>query len=418
MSFCIINHINAFVEPLDEIAAVVEDDLIMRTELESTLKAYLKAIEESGKPKPPQKALIKQALDQLIIDKLQLIAAQRLGIQISEDEVALALSNIAKDNKMSIGKMKIKLAKDGLTLADFRKSLKDDLIKRQLMGKMVFSRIHVTDSEIDNLLLKYKNSKENLKYHLQHILIPFPEQADSEKQQTALSLTQKIIKQLQTGQDFSALAKRYSQAKNAKNGGDLGVKTLDQIPSIFTNLVPLMKEGEIKGPIKANSGYFILKLKQILGRKKDQKQMLEQMNARHILIKTNAITDDNAAKSRLLQLKQRIEGGDDFHILARANSDDKESAIKGGELGWISEADVTSDFMEAVKTLTINKISAPFVTELGWHIVQLNKRRVFDNSENYLKELARRKIRNKKFAEAKENFLRQLHDEAYIETRL
>ncbi len=419
--FCLLfstSAIAAFVEPLDEIAAVVEDDLIMRTELEKTLKSYIKLIEKSDKPKPPKALLIKKALEQLISNKLQILTAKRIGINVSEDEVAMALSNIAKENKSSIGQLKKKLAKEGMTLADFRKNLKEELIKRDLMGKMVFSRIHVSDAEIENRLLKYKNETSNLKYHLQHILIEADEFDAEEKKQKAKKLAQDIIEKLKKGADFVALSKKYSQARNANKGGDLGVKTLADIPTIFSQIVPLMKEGEIKGPIKANSGYYILKLTQILGKKANQKQMIEQMNARHILIKTNEITSDATARSRLLQLKQRIEGGDDFHVLARANSDDKESAIKGGELGWISEADVTSDFAAQLKKLSEGEISMPFSTELGWHIVQLNKKRIFDNSENYLKELARKQIRAKKFAEARENFIRQLHDEAYIETRL
>lgn len=411
--------VSALLEPVDEIAAVVEDDVIMRTDLEKSLKQIIKVLKEAKQPLPPKDELVTQALERLINNKLQLLAAARLGIQVSGDEVASALSDIARKNKLNIGGMKRKLAKEGITLADFRKNLKEELIKQKFLGRAVYSRIRVSKSEINNYLAGYKETvSAHLKYDLQHMLIKTSIDSSEEELQAAAKKAQDIVKQLRAGANFTALSIQYSDAKNADKGGYLGLKPLSEIPTIFSKTVALMKENEISDPIKGSSGYYILKLNKIVGKKADKKQLLKQYRVRQILIKNNAVTSDKAAKLRLLQLKKRIEGGDDFVILARANSDNKEAAIKGGDLGWVSIENVPNNFADTLKNISLNQVSEPFSTDKGWQIIQVTKRRTFDNSENYLKTQVQRRIRAKKFEEEKQNFIRQLRDEAYIETRL
>jgi peptidyl-prolyl cis-trans isomerase SurA len=240
--------------------------------------------------------------------------------------------------------------------------------------------------------------------------------------QKAKEKATKIVKKLRSGSDFKTVALAESDGRMALEGGDLGWRKANEVPTLFAQAVKSMKKGAVSNPIRSPSGFHVIKLKNyrggIIPKKKTSSPIVNQSRVRHILVKTNEITSDEDAKLRLQQLLQRIQGGDNFNALARSHSDDTASALKGGELGWINPGDMVPEFEQQLEGLAPGQLSQPFRTPFGWHIAQLMERRKYDSSQEVLKNRAREIIRQRKMGEETELYLRQLRDEAYIEIRL
>lgn len=409
--------VQAAVIPVDRIIAVVNDDVIMESELEARLRTIKAQLEQRNTKLPPEASLRKQVLERLIISHLQLQAAERTGVAISDQQLNAAISRIASQNKMSIDQFRNTLEGDGFNFNVFREDIRQEMIISQLTQRAVKQRINITDQEIANFLATNKTqTTATNEYRLSHILIQLPEAASAEQVEAAQQKADTTVAKLRGGADFSQTAAAVSAGQQAFEGGDLGWRKAGQLPSVFADIVTGMSKGDISSPIRSPSGFHIIQLTDVRGQ--TQQHVIKQSLARHILIRTNELTSDTDARNRLSQLLIRLEGGEDFATLARAHSDDRGSAANGGELGWTSPGALVPQFEEEMNKLEPGQISQPFQSPFGWHIVQLMDRRTHDDTQQFLENKAREFLTERKTEEETETWLRRLRDEAYVEYRL
>ncbi len=403
-----------FAETLGKIAAVVEEDVILEQELNKEVDNIAQRIRASNTPMPPESVLRKQVLEKIIIDKLQRQLAEKAGITVTEDMLNKSAEDIAQRNNMNIEQFRGELQRQGMTYKNFLDNMRNEIIINQLRGREIGGRIKVTDREVDHYLETQGNvSAEKAQYHLGHILIAVKEGASAAEIQKAQAKADNLVKKLRAGQDFAETAISESEDDNALKGGDLGWRTIDDIPTLFSSEVNKMKAGEIGDALRSPSGFHVLKMFEVKG---FDDHVIIKTKVRHILIKTNELIDDDEAKRRLFALKARIkDGGEDFATLARSNSDDKGSAIKGGSLDWVNPGDLVRPFEEAMAKLDINQISDPVQSQFGWHLIQVLDRQNKDNSTEHRKNLVRDAIRKRKIEEETELWMRKLRDESYVE---
>jgi peptidyl-prolyl cis-trans isomerase SurA len=400
-------------EILDTIIAVVEDDVILERELQKEVAVIEQRIQQSNATLPPAHVLRKQVLEKMIIDKLQRQLAEKAGITVNEEQLNSSAADIARRNNMDVEQFRAELEGQGISYQSFLDNMRNEIIINQLRGREIGGRIKVTDREVEHYLeTQDKIGEESTQYHLGHILIGVTEGASSTEIQKAMGKADGLAGKLRAGQDFSQTAISYSDDANALKGGDLGWRTLSEIPTLFVNEIRQMKQGDVSDPIRSPSGFHIIKMLELKG---TDNHTTIKTKVRHILVKTNELVDDAEAKKRLLALNARIADGDDFSALARAHSDDKGSALKGGSLDWVSPGDLVKPFEEAMMKLGINEVSEPVQTQFGWHIIQVLARENKDDSSEFKKNLVRDAIRKRKIEEETELWMRRLRDEAFVE---
>ncbi len=406
-------YVNLHAETLDEVVAIVEDDVILSSELRKEMLTIKQRIEASGTQMPPDYVLRKQVLEKMIVEKLQRQLAERAGISVSDEMLNSAVADIAQRNNMSLDEFRAELDRQGIAFPTFLENMRNEISVNQLRGREIGGRIKVSDKEVEHYEeTQEKIGEEAVQYHLGHILIAVKEAASATEIQEAQKKTDALVKKLRAGQDFAQTAISSSNDNNALKGGDLGWRTQGNIPSLFSDVVVHMAKGDVSDPIRSPSGFHIIKMLAIKGL---DNHVITKTKVRHILIKTNELVDDNEARKRLLAIRARISAGEDFGILARANSDDKGSALKGGSLDWVGPGDLVKPFEETMNKLTINEISEPVQTQFGWHLIQVLDRENKDNSQDYKKNLIKDAIRKRKIEEETELWIRRLRDEAYVE---
>ena len=400
-------------EVLGKIAAVVEEDIILEQELDKEVATISQRIRAGNTPAPPEAVLRKQVLEKMIMDKLQRQLAEKAGINVSEDQIANSAADIAQRNNMSLEQFRAELEKQGMPYKTFLDNMRNEIVINQLRSREIGGRIKVTDREVEHYIeTQGKSGAENVQYHLGHILIALKEGASAPEIQKAEAKADHLVKTLRVGQSFTQVAMSESEDDNALKGGDLGWRTINDVPTLFAHKVSQMQADEVSDPIRSPSGFHILKMLEVKGL---DSHVTTQTKVRHILIKTNELIDDNEAKNRLQALRDRIVDGDDFAKLARANSDDKGSAIKGGSLDWVSPGDLVKPFEETMNKLAINELSEPIQSQFGWHLIQVLDRKAKDDSEEHKKNLIRDAIRKRKIEEETELWMRRLRDEGFVE---
>ncbi len=412
-SCLLLGNVPVTAEVLGKIAAVVEDDVILEQELNQEVSTIEQRIQASKTQMPPESVLRKQVLEKMIIDRLQRQLAEKAGITVTEEMLNNSAADIAQRNNMTLEQFRAELEHQGMTYKGFLDNMRNEIIINQLRSREIGGRIKVTDREVDHYLeTQGKVGEEAAQYHLGHILIAVKEAASASEIQKAQSKADNLVKKLRAGHDFSQAAMSESEDDNALKGGDLGWRTVNDIPTLFADKVSQMRTGEVADAIRSPSGFHIIKMLEIKG---FDNHIITKTKVRHILIKTNELVDDEEAKKRLLALKVRIADGDNFASLARAHSDDKGSALKGGSLDWVSPGDLVKPFEEAMTKLDINQISDPIQTQFGWHLIQVLDRENKDDSLEHKKNLVRDAIRKRKIEEETELWMRRLRDEAYVE---
>jgi peptidyl-prolyl cis-trans isomerase SurA len=399
---------------LGKIAAVVEDDVILEQELDQEISTIRQRIQASQTQQmPPESILRKQVLEKMIIDRLQRQLAEKAGMTVTEEMLNNSAADIAQRNNMTLQQFREELEHQGMTYKSFLDNMRNEIIINQLRSREIGGRIKVTDREVDHYMeTQGQISNDAVQYRLGHILIAVKEAASATEIQKAQSKADDLAKKLRAGQDFTQTAMSDSDDDNALKGGDLGWRTLNDIPTLFTDKVSKMSSGEVVDPVRSPSGFHIIKMLEIKGL---DNHIITKTKVRHVLIKTNELIDDDEAKKRLLALKARIADGDDFASLARAHSDDKGSALKGGSLDWVSPGDLVRPFEEAMGKLDINQISDPVQTQFGWHLIQVLDRENKDDSLEHKRNMVRDAIRKRKIEEETELWMRRLRDEAYVE---
>jgi peptidyl-prolyl cis-trans isomerase SurA len=401
---------------VDQIAVVVNDDVITRRELDTYLDKIKQQLKKQGTPLPAAKELEKQVQERMIIDMLQLQYAKESGVRIDDAQLDKALARIAQQNNFaSIAEFRTKLAKDGVDFKKFREEIRNEITFTRLREREVDSKLVISDNEIDNYLaMQKKQAGKSEEMELAHILVQVPEQASAEKIEASKQRADKAWAQLNGGAPFAQVAAGFSDAQDGLQGGNLGWRTADRLPTIFQEALQHMQPGDISAVLRSPNAFHIIKL--LDKRNKDTPVLITQTHVRHILIKTSELTSESEAKSRLAEIKRRIEGGADFAAQAKQYSEDG-SAAQGGDLGWVSPGVFVADFERAMNALKDGQISDLVQTEFGWHLIQVLGRRNADVSEEQKKQQASAAIRSFKSDEAYQDWLRQLRDRAFIEYR-
>jgi len=406
---------SVWAQPLDRIIAVINDEVVLESELIESAQTISLQLQKREVALPPRDVFISQVLERLIMKKLQIQTASRIGIRLGDDDLNASIKNIARNNKMTLTEFRDVLERDGYEYGAFRETIREDMIVSRLNKVQVGDKIVVSDREIDNFLATQAvQGGVQDAYRLYHILIGVPEAASPEQVQTADAKLEKVKLLLAKGGDFSEIASGYSDAQNALEGGDLGWRLQGELPSIFANVVPDLEITQVSDVIRSGGGYHLVKL---VDKKSQEQNMVKQTSASHILIKTNDIVSDEDAEKRLKTLRTRVENGSDFAELARAHSDDMVSAIRGGDLGWSTPGRMVPEFEKQMNALTNDEMSEVFKSRFGWHLILLHERREENMAEEYKRSKARDQIHSRRMAEELEAWTSQLRDEAYVEYR-
>lgn len=406
---------NVWAAPLDRILAVVNDEVILESELMDMEQTVRQQLRERQAAIPPGEILRKQVLERLIMQRLQLQRADQVGIRVGDDALNAALRQIASNNNMNLRQFRDVLEEDGYDFSRFRESIREEMIISRLRKSQVEDRIVVSDREVDNFLATQDVQANNeVQYQLQHILVSVPDAASPEEVQEAQKKMQKIQTLLNDGGDFAQIAAGYSDGQNALDGGELGWRKQGELPSLFADVVPGLAVGEVSQPLRSGSGFHLVRLQD---KKSAEVHLVKQTLASHILLKSNELVSDEEAQKRLEQIRQRIINGEDFAELARSHSEDTGSAIEGGSLGWVSPGVMVPEFQEKMDSLAIGEVSDVFKSRFGWHLIKVFDRREENMADEYKRTKAREQIRQRKIDEELESWLRAMRDEAYVEYR-
>jgi len=397
-------------QPLDRIDAIVNDDVILQSELDNAVHSVQQQYASQPGQLPPMNVLQKQVLDRLVLMKLQIQRAQDQGIHISDADVDQAVAGVAQQNKMTPDQLRAAVERNGDSFAGFREQLADQLTVQRLHQSVVRDSVSVTDSEIDNLLSSptYKAGE----VHLAHIQISTPAGADAAAIQASQAKAEQAIAAIKGGMDFNAAAIRYSDAPDALDGGDLGWRRMDEIPPAFAETIESMKPGDVSAALRGPTGFHILKL---IGQRQPSKQMVTEFHARQILIKPGDLVTPAQAEQKAQDLYNRIVNKhEDFATLAKENSKDDTTANAGGDMGWFQQQAWGSTIAQQLDQLKDGEVSKPFQSEAGWHILQLEGKRQNDLTNQIARDQAREAIGNRKADQVYDDYLRELRSSAYV----
>ncbi len=407
---------SAEVRPLDRIVAIVDNDVIMQSQLDQRLREVEQTIEKRGAEMPPRDVMQQQVLERLITENLQLQIGERSGIRISDEELNQAMATIAQRNNMSLDQFRAALERDGLSLDTAREQIRREMVISRVRQRRIGERIQVSKQEVENFLAsdlgKMQLSEE---YRLANILIPVPESADSTAIQAAEKIARDTYEQLQNGADFAKLAVSRSASENALEGGDMGWRKAAQLPPPFDTEVSTMNVGDFTQPVRTPPGFILLK---VLDKRGGDNQVREEVHVRHILIKPSQIRSDEESRRLVQRLRDRILAGESFAELAKNFSEDPGSALNGGDLNWIDPNSLVPEFREVMANTPNGQLSEVFKTPYGWHILEVLGRRATDASEEVREQQAQTLLRNRKYDEELQTWLRQIRDEAYVEIKI
>ena len=403
-------------EVLDSIAAVVNDDVIMQSELKARMDEVERNLNADGQQLPPSSVLQKQVLDRMIEERLQMDLAKRMGIHIDDTSLNEALTGIARQNKMSLEQFADKLRGEGMDWGAFREQIRQEMAINQVRQRQVGQRIHVTEREVDRFLDSElgKQLFEN-EFHLGHILIQLPDGATPDQVDAAEKEANSLVAQLKKGADFKTLAISHSDGPQALKGGDLGWRPAAQWPSLFSETAVNMQPGDIAGPLRSGNGFHIIKM---IDRKGDAQKIVTQYHVRHILIKPSTIRSPDAARDLARSLRQRVLKGESMDKLAREYSDDPGSARNGGDLNWVSTGQMVPEFDQQMTSTPVGTLSPVFQTQFGWHFLRVEATRNQDMSEDFRRLKAKQALQQRRYSEELETWLREIRDEAYVDIRV
>ena len=403
-------------QPLDRIAAVVNEDVVLQSELDRAVNNILAQYAKQPGQLPPRNVLERQVLERLVLVKLQVATAAERGIRVGDEELNNAVASVAQQNGISVDALRQRIEADGMSFAEFRNSIRDEITIQRLRQGFGQSRIQVSEAEVDSALAAQAST--GTQFHLAHILVGLPEGATAEQIATGDKKILGVKGLIDKGElDFSAAAVRYSDSPNALEGGDLGWRSLDEIPAAFSALLKDMKPGQIVGPLRGPSGFQLLKLVDVRDSSQAAANTVTEYHARHILVRVTPVQDANAAKAKIDTLRARIEGGADFVATAKESSEDANSKGEGGDLGWFEGETFGPAFGKHLAGLADGQVSAPFRTEAGWHIVQRVGTRQTDVTNANQRAQIRETIGRRKLEDEYNRYLQEMRGEAYVNFR-
>lgn len=399
---------------LDRIVAVVEEDVILQSELDEAINAIVRQYASNPGQLPPKDVLARQVLDRLILMRLQVQRANDQGIRVSDQDIDQAAGNVAQQNKMSLDQLRAAVEQDGFSYAAFRQQLSDQLIAQKLHESVVRDQVTVTDTEVNNLLASptYKAGE----VHLAHIQISTPAGGGANDIAQAQAKAEEAIKAIKGGMDFNAAAIRFSDAPDALDGGDLGWRRLDEVPPAFADAVATLKPGETTAALRGPTGFHILKL---VDTRQPGRQIVTEYHARQILIKPSEIVTPEQAEKKAQDLYTRIvDKKEDFAKLAKDESKDTTTANNGGDMGWFAKDAWGQAIGAQIDQLKDNEVSHPIQTDAGWIVLQRLGSRQSDLTDQLQRDQARQAIGNRKADEAYENYLRELRSTSFVDIRV
>ena len=401
---------------LDRIAAVVNDGLVLKSELDAQMDSVTKRLQEQKVELPSQSILKQQVLDRLILQEIQAQRAKRVGLTISDEQLNGALQEIAQRNKIPFDQLPTALEAQGVDYKQYRESMRKELTLSTLRQRDVIAHINVTPHELEQYLARQESTATNDEFNVSHILLSLPAAATPQQLEEIAQKAGDLSARAAKGEDFGQLAIANSNSQTALDGGQLGWRKGGQLPQFILELVTKMKPGDVSSPVRTPSGFHIVKLNE---RRSGQAQVIvNQIHVRHILMKPNELDDDETVRQKLSKLRDRILKGEDFAGIASATSEDPGSAPDGGDLGWSGPGTFVPEFDKAIAELKINEISEPFKTRYGWHVVQMLGTRTYDSTDDVRRQRAFAAIRESKADEETELWLRRLRDEAFVEVKM
>jgi peptidyl-prolyl cis-trans isomerase SurA len=400
---------------LDRVIAIVNDEAITRTELETQKRAVAANMQRQGLQVPNNDTLERQVLERFINEKAELQFARESGIRTEDSAVDSALSQLATDNKMTDAQFREALQKDGLSVIKFREEIRNDITLKRLREREVEQRVVVTEGEIDAYLANQKSQGlDKEEYNLSHVLVLVPEQANPAQVTEREGRAKQALLDLENGRTFGQIAAIYSDSSDAATGGVIGWRNGDRLPTVFAETLKTLQPGQVSKVLKSPNGFHIVRLNDKRGGV--LKTVVDQIKARHILIRVNEFLSEADAKVKLERLRDRISRGEPFAEVAKSGSEDASNG-RGGDLGWLSPGDTVGQFEAAMKELKLGEISQPIRTQFGWHVIEVVERRKQDITDERSRGTARAALRERKAEESYQDWLRQLRDRAYVELK-
>lgn len=403
----------AITEILDQVVAIVDDDVVMASELRERLAAITENLTTRGIEMPPEDELVRETLDRLILESIQLQKGTRVGVRISDEQLNAAVQRIAGQNGMDLDQFRQALESEGQSYAAMREQVRREMIIQRVQGGNVNQRIQITDQEVNNFIATEEGQKVTQpEYHMLHALLPVSPSAGDVEAAAAKNHVEKLVKRIRGGEKFGEVI-RSSRPPYAFSGGDLGWRKLDDLPSLFGELAPSMTAGETADPFRSDSGFHMVFMAETRG----GQEMVAQTKARHILIKPSEILTEEEAHELAKSLRARIIAGESFEGLAREYSEDIGSAQEGGDLDWTSPGQMVPQFEVAMAGTAIGDISDPVQTQFGWHIIQVDDRRDEDMTDQASRAKAMDHLHGRKYQEELDAWLQQIRDEAFVDIK-
>lgn len=407
--------------PIDRIVAVVNDEVITANELRARTQAAVIQLQRQKIQPPPPEVLERQVLERMIIDRAQLQLAKETGVRVDDATVNAAMGRIAEANNMTVPALRQRLEAEGVSFAQFREDVRQDILLNRVREREVDGRLQVSESELDNFIADQAGvTADTEEVNLAQILLRVPENSNAQRLEETRQRADDLLAQLKGGADFARLAASYSNAPEALQGGAIGWRNADRLPTLFIDAIKGLKVGEVAPIVRSPNGFHILK---VLGRRSAVEGKLiggpvQQTHVRHILLRASEVAPEAEVRRRLEEFRLRIQAGQvEFGTLARLHSLDP-SGSRGGDLGWVYPGDTVPEFERAMNALKINELSDPVQSPFGWHLIQVVERRTEPASTERARQQARQALRERKSEEAYQDWLRQLRDRTYVEYRI
>jgi peptidyl-prolyl cis-trans isomerase SurA len=405
--------VQAATEIVDQVVAIVDDDIIMASELRERVGAVTGNLKSRGIQLPPEDELIRETLDQLILESIQIQQGTRAGVRISDEQLNAAVQRIAAQNRMTLEQFRQALDEQGQSYEAMREQLRREMIIQRVQAGNINQRIQITENEVGNFMATQEGqSLSQAEFHLLHALLSIAPDAPDIEVSAANAQVETVLKRIRGGEPFEQ-AIPDSKDPYTFSGGDLGWRKREDLPSLFSDIVPNLKAGETADPVRSDSGIHLVFLQEVRG----MDAVVTQTKARHILIKPSEIMTDDQARELINKLRARALAGEDFAELAKEYSEDIGSAQEGGELGWTNPGQMVPKFEDAMADTPIDKISEPVRTQFGWHIVKVEGRREQDMTDLATRSKAMDYVHNRKYQEELDAWLRQIRDEAFVDIK-
>lgn len=398
---------------LDSVIAIVEDDVILESQLDARVRTVVSRLNAQGTRMPPRDILEERVLEQLVTDAIQLQRAEQMGIRISDNELNDTMQNIAARNNMTLAQFESQLAQEGLTYREAREQIRREMLISRVQQRQVDNRVRVTEREVQNFMAASAGQESSgVEYQLAHILVAVDDFNNDAEVAAARQKAESLLNAIEGGQDFREVAVAESDASNALEGGVMGWRPESQLPSLVADVAPELEVGEPSDVLRSGSGFHIVT---VLDKRGGDETMVEQTRARHILVRPTDTVSDAKAEQRIGEIYQQLQNGADFAALAREVSDDPVSGSDGGSLGWVSKGQMVPAFETALEEAEVGELKGPFRSRFGWHILEVLERRQKDIGGELKEAEARQSLYRRKYEVELQTWLREVRDEAYVE---